>query len=218
MMCNSIIILGARGNSIDVLDAIQDNDLKKGNISCIGFLDDCDTLQSTNIQNLPVLGKIKDATKFHHTFFVNSIGSPKNYRQKKSIIHASGIKNNQFLSIVSQYSHIARSATIGYGSVALVGSVVASEAIIGNHVILLQNAVVNHNTIVEDFVSIAAGASIAGDCYIKQGAYIGTNACIRGGITIGEYALIGMGAVVTKNIEPGVTVVGNPAKVLYQNK
>lgn len=215
-MDKTIIILGARGNSIDILDTIKDINIRNNNLYCVGFLDDSNILQSTTVHNLPILGELKDAIKFKHTFFVNSIGSPKNYKQKQNIISSSGLKDNQFLSIISPYAYVARSAKIGYGSIVLVGSVIAAEATIGNHVMVLQNTIINHNTIVEDFVTLAAGVSIAGDCYIKQGAYIGTNACIRGGITIGEYALIGMGAVVTKNIKPGVTVVGNPAKILHK--
>ncbi len=215
-MDKTIIILGARGNSIDILDTIKDINIRNNNLYCVGFLDDSSMLQSTTVYNLPILGKLKDAIKFQHTFFVNSIGSPKNYTQKQNIIRSSGLKDHQFLSIISPYAYIARSAKIGHGSIALVGSVIAAEASIGNHVMVLQNTIINHNTIVEDFVSLAAGVSIAGDCYIKQGAYIGTNACIRGGITIGEYALIGMGAVVTKDVKPGATVVGNPAKILHK--
>lgn len=49
---------------------------------------------------------------------------------------------------------------------------------------------------------------------VKKGASIGSNATILPGITIGEGALIGAGAVVTKDVPPGVTVVGNPAKIL----
>jgi UDP-2-acetamido-3-amino-2,3-dideoxy-glucuronate N-acetyltransferase len=41
---------------------------------------------------------------------------------------------------------------------------------------------------------------------------IGSNATIMGGITIGDRALIGAGAVVTKNIQSGKVVVGNPSK------
>lgn len=49
---------------------------------------------------------------------------------------------------------------------------------------------------------------------VKKGAVIGSNATILGGIVIGEYAIIGAGAVITKNVPPKTTVVGNPAKKL----
>jgi UDP-2-acetamido-3-amino-2,3-dideoxy-glucuronate N-acetyltransferase len=49
---------------------------------------------------------------------------------------------------------------------------------------------------------------------VKQGASIGAGATILCGITIGEHAVIGAGSVVTKNVPPGVTVIGNPARIL----
>lgn len=49
---------------------------------------------------------------------------------------------------------------------------------------------------------------------VKKGATIGSGAVILPGITIGEGALIGAGAVVTKDVAPGATVVGNPARPL----
>lgn len=49
---------------------------------------------------------------------------------------------------------------------------------------------------------------------VKKGARIGSNCTILGGITIGEGALIGAGSVVTKDVPAGVTVAGNPARVL----
>jgi acetyltransferase-like isoleucine patch superfamily enzyme len=51
---------------------------------------------------------------------------------------------------------------------------------------------------------------------VGRRASIGTGAVIMGGITIGEGAVIGAGAVVTKDIPPGVVVVGNPARVLRE--
>jgi acetyltransferase-like isoleucine patch superfamily enzyme len=47
---------------------------------------------------------------------------------------------------------------------------------------------------------------------VKKGASIGANATILPGLTIGEGAMVGAGAVVTKDVPPGVTVKGNPAR------
>ena len=49
---------------------------------------------------------------------------------------------------------------------------------------------------------------------VKKGANIGSGAVIMCGITIGEGALVGAGAVVTKDVPPGATVAGVPARVL----
>jgi len=49
---------------------------------------------------------------------------------------------------------------------------------------------------------------------VERGAAIGSGAVILGGITIGQRALIGAGAVVTRDVAPTETVVGNPARAL----
>jgi len=49
---------------------------------------------------------------------------------------------------------------------------------------------------------------------IEDGVTIGANATIMCGVTLGEGCMIGAGSVVTKDIPPGVTVIGNPAHVL----
>ena len=46
---------------------------------------------------------------------------------------------------------------------------------------------------------------------IGKDVAIGTNATILAGVTIGDGAKIGAGSVVTHDVPPGVTVVGNPA-------
>lgn len=46
---------------------------------------------------------------------------------------------------------------------------------------------------------------------VKEGASIGSGAVILCGVTIGEWAMVGCGAVVTKDVPPFTTVVGNPA-------
>lgn len=49
---------------------------------------------------------------------------------------------------------------------------------------------------------------------VEDNAVIGMGALILAGVLIGRGAVVGAGAVVTKSVLPGVTVVGNPARVV----
>ena len=49
---------------------------------------------------------------------------------------------------------------------------------------------------------------------VKRGSSIGSAAVILCGVTIGEDAMVGAGAVVTRDVAPGETVAGVPARVL----
>jgi acetyltransferase-like isoleucine patch superfamily enzyme len=49
---------------------------------------------------------------------------------------------------------------------------------------------------------------------IRRGARVGGGAVLCPGIVVGEEAFVGAGAVVTKDVEPRMLVVGNPARVL----
>lgn len=53
---------------------------------------------------------------------------------------------------------------------------------------------------------------------VGRGASIGSGATIMCGLTIGEDAMIGAGAVVTKDVAPGATVAGIPARVLARSE
>jgi len=53
--------------------------------------------------------------------------------------------------------------------------------------------------------------------WVEDGASIGGGATILPGIRIGIGATVGAGAVVTKDVPPGATVVGNPARVLNRH-
>lgn len=97
-----------------------------------------------------------------------------------------------------------------------------SNIVIGKHFQANLYSYVEHDCSIGDFVTFAPGVKCNGNVVIEDHAYIGAGAVIKQGfpgkpLVIGKGAIVGMGAVVTKDVPPGVTVVGNPAKPLVRS-
>lgn len=58
----------------------------------------------------------------------------------------------------------------------------------------------------------AAGLEVARPVEIGERAWIGGGAIVLAGRSIGDEAIVGAGAVVTRDVAPGTTVAGNPAR------
>lgn len=111
------------------------------------------------------------------------------------------------------------------GDNVLVGtnSVIDGDCKIGNNVSIQTGVYVTRCTMIEDGVFLGPLCVTTNDKYMKYGvklkgpiikrnARIGANSTIFPAVTIGEGAVIGAGAVVTKDVAPGDTVIGNPAR------
>jgi UDP-N-acetylglucosamine acyltransferase len=89
-----------------------------------------------------------------------------------------------------------------------------SHTTVGARTWLLQHVHVGHDAEIGEDVLVATGAIVGGHAIIHNDARIGLGAIILPFRTVGANAHVGAGAVVTKNVPPGVTVIGNPARVL----
>lgn len=129
-------------------------------------------------------------------------------------------------TVVWQFCVILPDATIGKNCNINCMVFIENDVTIGNNVTIKSGVQIWDGITIEDDVFIGPNATFTNDLrprskqypdkflrtIIKRGASIGANATILPGITIGESAMIGAGCVVTKNIPPYTTWIGNPAK------
>lgn len=214
-MLKKIVVFGTGGNCIDILDTIREINKIERTYDCVGFLDDNQGTWGKDIHGVPVLGPLSKAKEFVDScYFVNGIGSQKNFYKKKQIIAKSQVPLNRFETIIHPSATVSDMAKIGKGVVILQNVTIASNVEIGNHVIILPNSVISHDDVIKDYSCITAGVCISGGVTVGESSYLGTNCSIIENIVIGKHSLIGMGSVVIDHVPENSVMVGNPARFL----
>ncbi|NQV01206.1 MAG: acetyltransferase [Bacteroidia bacterium] len=96
--------------------------------------------------------------------------------------------------------------------------VIGADSLLGDFVTINRGASLGHHLHLDDYVSIGPGVVTGGHVTIFRGAMIGTGAVLLPGIEIGKHVIVGGGAVVTHDVPDCSIVVGNPAKIIRNNK
>jgi acetyltransferase-like isoleucine patch superfamily enzyme len=131
--------------------------------------------------------------------------------------------------ILGDQSCVRERVTVGDDVVIGRGSLVENDTTIGAMTKIQAEAYITAYSTLEEHVFIAPCVVTTNDNYmgrtekrhdqikgptIRRGARVGGGAVLLPGIEIGEEAFVGAGAVVTKDVEPRMLVVGNPARVI----
>jgi sugar O-acyltransferase (sialic acid O-acetyltransferase NeuD family) len=213
-MAQNLIILGANGNALDVLDIVESINAVSHTWRVTGILDDSRDA-GTMWHGVQILGGLADAGRFSAVnSFVCAIGSETSHRARGEIIAKTGLDSGSFATLVHPRAAVSSRARIGRGSLVGMGACIAAGVVVGEHVVIAAGCIVGHDTAIDDHSVIAPGAVVSGSVHIGAGCYVGAGAVVRQQIHIGSGALVGMGAVVVKDVAPASCVVGNPARPL----
>ena len=106
--------------------------------------------------------------------------------------------------------HIGRNVEIGVFTAVCAGTI--DPTVIEDDVKVDNLVHIAHNCVVEKGAMVIACAELSGSARVGQRSWVGPNASVIESRRIGEGATVGIGAVVIKDVEPGATVAGNPAK------
>lgn len=212
-----IVVLGAGGNSLGILDALHAcNAVDPGRprYEIVGVLDDIPGNLGRLVLGHPVLGPIADAAKLAGCRFVNGISSLESFRRIPEIIRRTGVPAEGFETVVHPRATVSAAARVGRGTSILAGSVIAPEAAVGDHVIVLQNTSVNHHSRVGDHATLSAGITVLGYVEIGANAFVGGGSTVAPRVSIGASAVVGAGSVVIRDVPAGRVHAGNPAREL----
>ncbi|WP_417513686.1 acetyltransferase [Marinobacter sp.] len=127
------------------------------------------------------------------------------------------------LTVEADNTVVLDEVSVGEGAIFCHFTQLTSNIRIGKYFHANIYSYVAHDCVIGDYVTLAPAVRCNGNVVIEDHAYIGTGAVIKQGspdkpLVIGKGAIVGMGAVVTKDVPPGVTVVGNPAKIFEPRK
>ena len=220
MITKKLIIIGGGKSTLEIIDIIDDINLKKKeNINVIGILDDDNKLKKKYINGIPILGKIRDINKFKNVNFFLSIFSYKNRFLREKIIKKLNKYSKNFINIIHPNSLVSKKATLGYG------------CLISNSVNIHQGCKIGNFCTISPGVGMAPFSKISNNCFIgnsaiisckssvEKNSYLGFHSSLSEKIKIAEGSRVLPYTLVNKNIKKKAGVIfGSPARIISSDK
>jgi sugar O-acyltransferase (sialic acid O-acetyltransferase NeuD family) len=209
-----VAVYGGGGFAREVAWLVESVEDPRAEVVC--FIDDNIDRTGLKLNDIPIMSLEDAKSSYPDAKVVGGIGSPE--VREKVMDKAKAIGFDFFAAI---HPNVARSKwiEIGAGVVICAGNILTTNIQIQDHVQINLDCTIGHDVVIEEYATLAPGVHVSGNVHILRGAYIGTGANIINGtagspIIIGESSVVGAGACVTKDVPPGATVVGIPAKVI----
>ena len=210
-MPSGLVIIGAGGFGREVLDIVEALEAAGQRLDFRGFLDDGEVDHERLARRGAALLGVSSSVADHADHYVIGVGDGLVRAQIADALERSHAVAS---TLVHPSATIGGDTTLASGCIVAAGARLTTNVRLGEHVDVHVNATIGHDCRLHDFVSVLPGANVGGEVTLGRGSTVGSGAIILPGLEIGVGAYVGAGAVVTKDVEPGATVAGVPARPL----
>jgi sugar O-acyltransferase (sialic acid O-acetyltransferase NeuD family) len=215
-----LVVAGAGGFGREALDVAEAMNAAAASPvwTILGVVDDGITdinLERLAARAVPFLGTIDEFLQEQGATaaYVVGIGSPHVRRRVATRFDDAGLSP---ATLVHPSVTCGAVSVFGPGTVVCAGVTISTNVRFGRHVHVNPNATIGHDTVIDDYVSINPLAGVSGDCVIESGVLIGVGGIVMNGLRVGHGATLGGAACAVRDVDPGTTVVGVPARPLAQ--
>ena len=133
-------------------------------------------------------------------------------RRKERLFNACLAAGLEPASLVHPTAVAASSARLGRGVIVNPLAVIQPHAVVGDGCMVHAGVIVEHDNTIDAFANLGPGAKLAGWVRVGRGSTVFTGAVIAPGVSLGRDVVVGAGSVVLKDVPPGRTVAGVPAR------
>lgn len=213
-MKRPVLIIGAGGFAAEVFWVARE----AKEWECVGFADDNPAKRGSTFEGVPILGTVdetldllsKEPIWFHCTIGKNHI--------RKSMFEKAAARNFKPATFVHPSVLVASGVPLGPGTYIAPGAIICPRACIARGVIVNMHVSVGHDSRLDDFSQAAPGCRITGQCSVGELAFLGANASLMPGTNVGAKSTVGANSFVIKDVEPGTSVMGSPARLIYERQ
>jgi sugar O-acyltransferase (sialic acid O-acetyltransferase NeuD family) len=211
MSDTNIIIVGAGGFGRELCAWVEDMIAQGASWRLAGFLDGNPHSLDGYSVDYPLLGDPANYVPHSGEQLICAIGTPAAKRQVVSDLFERGAT---FATLIHPTAYVGPRCQVGQGVVVCPRVVVTCDVKLGDFAMLNVGATVGHDATIGPWSTLSGHVDITGYATLGEGVFAGSHAVVLPGVTVGNGAIIAAGSVAMRNVPPGQTVVGVPAKKL----
>lgn len=208
-----LVIIGCGGFGREVFSIVEAVNADGGHWTVEGFVDDATSAaaeEAVDVLGSQVLGDLSVLTSSRSVIdVVIAVGSPTARAAICSRLRTSKVR---YPVLVHPAATLGRPVDLAAGVVIAPGARLSTAIEVSRHVQIDQNATVGHDTRIGDFARLNPQACLSGSVTIGDQVLVGAAATVLQGLSVGTGSIIGAAACVVRDVPPGVTVKGVPAR------
>jgi sugar O-acyltransferase (sialic acid O-acetyltransferase NeuD family) len=209
-----VVFLGASTAFYEVMAMINAINSVQPTYRIAAILDDNVATHGKVMSGIRVVGGLNLVHDYKGAQFIFGIGSLKTRLVRHSIINRLELEPTRFEAIVHPTAVIDPSAVIGPGCIVHPGVCVGNDAVLNSFSIVAVNSAIGPYAVLESYAMVTSLVAVLSSARIGKSVFVGSCSCVTEGVTIGRGSMVGAGTVVSRDLNDGCFILGNPGRVI----